>query len=73
MCNKACVCLGEHVLSCPTQVDRAKHKHMCVAMAPTTAATSEPICCVTMVMVISQKVGESKRWEGGDKNMLLLE
>lgn len=64
----------------PTHVDGAKHKHMCVAMAPTTAVTPKPICCVTVVMVISQREGERaterggiqrKRWRGWD--IVLLE
>lgn len=63
-----CVCL--HVSVCvyvcvhPTNVDssnRAKHKHMCVAMAPTTTVISKPICCVTMVTLISQRVGGKER------------
>lgn len=64
---RACVC----VCARPTHVDRAKHKHMCVAMAPTTAVTSKPICCVTMVTVISQRVverdRERERWDSKKK------
>lgn len=67
-----------YVFACvhPTLADNsngAKHKHMCVAMAPTTTATSKPICCIAMVTVISQRVGgkemqrEGERWDS--KNM----
>lgn len=44
----------------------AEHKHMCVAMVPTTTATSKPICCVPMVTVISPRVGGKEtreRWD----------
>lgn len=65
----AFVCLCECVQ--PTHVDREKHKHMCVAMAPTTTVTSKPICYVTMVTVISQRVGgrerQRERWDSNKK------
>lgn len=48
-----------------THVDSAKHKHMCVAMALTTAVTPKPISCVTIVTVISQRVGERETERGG--------
>lgn len=47
----------------------AKHKHMCVAMAPTITMTSEPICCVTMETVISQRVGGIEA-EGGRERVV---
>lgn len=39
-------------------------KHMCVAMAPTTTATSKPICCVTMGTIISQREG---KWDSKEE------
>ncbi len=60
VCVRVCVSTCVH----PTHVDsssRAQHKHMCVAMEPTTTVTSKPICCVTMVTVISQRVGGKER------------
>lgn len=38
---------------------------LCVAIAPTTAAASEPVCCVTMATAIPQKVGEGAIAWGG--------
>lgn len=56
---------GEHVLVCPAHTDGEGRKCAYVAMAPTTAATFEPICCVTMATVIPQKVGEGEIVRGG--------
>lgn len=51
----------------PTQVvGSGTQAYVCVAMAPTTAVTAEPICCVAMAMVISPRVGELTEREGWD-------